>query len=140
MISLAAMQGLGKPGSNIWSTTQGAPSDTSFMFPGYAEGGISGDVDNSAAGFRLVYRMFSYDRPTRSNINAPTGQHIPRLKIPECILDGKLRVEGQGLLRPVHRDTSSTSTNIRRTAIPRSRCTGATAAPSSAPCARQTAT
>jgi anaerobic selenocysteine-containing dehydrogenase len=96
MISLAAMQGMGKPGRNIWSTTQGAPSDTSFMFPGYAEGGISGDVDNTAAGFRFVYRMFSYDRPTRSNINSPTGQHIPRLKIPECILDGKYEWRGKG--------------------------------------------
>ncbi len=105
MISLAAMQGMGKPGSNIWSTTQGAPTDTRFMFPGYAEGGISGDVDNSAAGFRLVYRMFSFDQPTRSNINAPMGQHIPRLKIPDCILERSVRVEGQGLLRPFHRVT-----------------------------------
>jgi len=87
MISLAAMQGMGKPGSNIWGTTQGAPCNTGFVFPGYAEGGISGDVVNSAAGFRWVYRMFSYDQPTRSSINAPMGQHIPRLKIPECILN-----------------------------------------------------
>ena len=42
MVALAAMQGLGKPGSNIWGTTSGAPLDCSFMFPGYAEGGISG--------------------------------------------------------------------------------------------------
>ncbi len=41
--ALAAMQGLGKPGVNIWSTTQGAPCDTDFWFPGYNEGGISGD-------------------------------------------------------------------------------------------------
>jgi trimethylamine-N-oxide reductase (cytochrome c) len=100
MISLAAMQGLGKPGSNIWSTTQGAPCNTSFVFPGYAEGGISGDVDNSAAGFRWVYRMFSYDRPTRSNINSPTGQHIPRLKIPDCILNGELEWRGKGFCGP----------------------------------------
>ncbi|MFH1490064.1 MAG: molybdopterin-dependent oxidoreductase, partial [Pseudomonadota bacterium] len=100
MISLAAMQGLGKPGSNIWSTTQGAPCNTAFMFPGYAEGGISGDVDNSAAGFRWVYRMFSFDQPTRSNINSPMGQHIPRLKIPECILDGKYEWRGKGFCGP----------------------------------------
>jgi trimethylamine-N-oxide reductase (cytochrome c) len=100
MISLAAMQGMGRPGSNIWSTTQGAPVDTGFMFPGYAEGGISGDVDNSAAGFRFVYRMFSFDRPTRSNINTPAGQHIPRLKIPDCILDGKLEWRGKGFCGP----------------------------------------
>jgi trimethylamine-N-oxide reductase (cytochrome c) len=100
MIALATMQGLGKPGSNIWSTTQGAPCDTSFCFPGYAEGGISGDVDNSAAGYRWVYRMFSYDRPTRSNINSPTGQHIPRLKIPECILEGQYEWRGKGFCGP----------------------------------------
>jgi anaerobic selenocysteine-containing dehydrogenase len=101
MICLAAMQGLGKPGSNIWSTTQGAPSDTSFCFPGYAEGGISGDVDNSAAGFRWVYRMAAQGMvPTRSSVNSPVGQHIPRLKIPECILDGKLEWRGKGFCGP----------------------------------------
>ena len=97
MICLAAMRGLGKPGINIWGTTQGAPSDTSFCFPGYAEGGISGDVDNSAAGFRWVYRMTAQGMvPTRSSVNSPVGQHIPRLKIPECILDGKFEWHGKG--------------------------------------------
>jgi trimethylamine-N-oxide reductase (cytochrome c) len=100
MISLAAMQGLGKPGSNIWSTTQGAPCNTDFVFPGYAEGGISGDVDNSAAGFRWAYRLFAHDQPTRSNINTPFGQHIPRLKIPDCILDGELEWRGKGFCGP----------------------------------------
>lgn len=96
MICLAAMQGMGKPGSNIWSTTQGAPCDEDFFFPGYAEGGISGDVDNSAAGYQFVYRMFANDRPTRSPINSPEGQHIPRLRIPEAILEGKLEWRGKG--------------------------------------------
>ena len=45
MVALAAMQGYGKPGSNLWGTSQGAPSDSSFVFPGYAEGGISGDPE-----------------------------------------------------------------------------------------------
>lgn len=94
MISLQAMQGLGKPGINIWATTQGAPSNTKFLFPGYAEGGISGDVDNSAAGFRWAKIMKG--QPTRSTINSPGGQHIPRLKIPECILEGKLEWRGKG--------------------------------------------
>ncbi|MBW1996819.1 MAG: molybdopterin-dependent oxidoreductase [Deltaproteobacteria bacterium] len=94
MISLIAMQGLGKPGINIWSTVQGTPCNTEFVFPGYAEGGIAGDVDNSAAGFRWVYRM--HKRPTRSSINAPMGQHVPRLKIPEIILDGKFEWRGKG--------------------------------------------
>ena len=94
MISLAAMQGLGKPGSNIWSTTQGAPHNSDFMFPGYAEGSISGDVDNTAAGYRWIQRMKG--RPTRSNINQSVGQHVPRLKIPEVILDGQLEWRGKG--------------------------------------------
>ena len=98
MVCLAAMQGMGKPGSNIWGTTQGVPCNTDFVFPGYAEGGISGDVDNSAAGFRWVYRMFK--QPTRSSINAPMGQHIPRLRIPECILDGKYEWRGKGFCGP----------------------------------------
>ena len=34
MIALAAMQGLGKPGSNIWSTTSGVPFDPSFSSRG----------------------------------------------------------------------------------------------------------
>jgi trimethylamine-N-oxide reductase (cytochrome c) len=42
MVLLAAMQGLGKPGRNIWSTTQGSPYNAGFYFPGYTEGGIAG--------------------------------------------------------------------------------------------------
>ena len=101
MILLMAMRGLGKPGINLWGTTQGAPSDTSFCFPGYAEGGISGDVDNSAAGFRWVYRMFKEGgRPTRNSVNSPMGQHVPRLRIPEVILDGKYEWRGKGFCGP----------------------------------------
>jgi len=98
MICLQAMQGLGKPGINIWGTTQGAPHNSDFLFPGYAEGGISGDVDNSAAGYRFVYRMKF--KPTRSSINSPMGQHVPRLRIPECILDGKYEWRGKGFCGP----------------------------------------
>ena len=55
---------------------------------GYAEGGISGDVDNTAAGFRWVYRMFA----NRAAPPAPThhsteGQIVPRLRIPEAMDD-----------------------------------------------------
>ena len=95
MISLAAMQGLGKPGSNIWSTTEGVPCNTGFVFPGYAEGGMSGDPDNTGFWFRMFARM-EMRNPVRSSINAPMGQHIPRLKIPECILDGKFEWRGKG--------------------------------------------
>jgi trimethylamine-N-oxide reductase (cytochrome c) len=98
MIALATMQGLGKPGQNMWSTTQGAPVDDVFYFPGYAEGGISGDCENSAAGFKLAWRMFDgrTSFPSPSNINTSAGQHIPRLKIPECIMNGKFQWSGKG--------------------------------------------
>lgn len=98
MIALATMQGMGKPGSNIWSTTQGSPVDTDFYFPGYTEGGISGDCENSAAGFKFAWRMFDGKTtfPSPSNINTGPGQHIPRLKIPECIMDGKFQWSGKG--------------------------------------------
>ncbi len=58
MIALAAMQGLGKPGSNIYSTAGGAPADRSFYFPGYSEGGISGDIGSTAASKHLGARMW----------------------------------------------------------------------------------
>ena len=107
------MQGMGKPGSNIWATTTGAPVDTSFMFPGYSEGGISGDVDNSAAGFRFVNRMFPrrrshaqpaplHRRPDRATAAHPRG-HAPRAP----------GMERQGLLRLAHRVASSRNTSIR---------------------------
>ncbi|MDR3294544.1 MAG: molybdopterin-dependent oxidoreductase [Clostridiales Family XIII bacterium] len=91
MIALMAFQGIGKPGVNIYSTTQGVPTDPDFYFPGYGEGGISGDLDNSATAYRLAYKMFDgvNSRPAPSNINVAAGTHIPRLRIPECILDGK---------------------------------------------------
>jgi len=101
MIALAALQGLGKPGCNMYSTTQGAPTDYEFYFPGYAEGGISGDCDNSAAGITFVYRMFDgvKSRPSATNLNVPQGQHIPRFKIPECFLgDGVVEWRGKGFV------------------------------------------
>ncbi len=41
MVLLVAMQGMGKPGVNIWATTTGAPVDVSFDFPGYSLLGIN---------------------------------------------------------------------------------------------------
>jgi trimethylamine-N-oxide reductase (cytochrome c) len=98
MIALGTMQGMGKPGSNIWSTTQGAPVDDQFYFPGYADGGISGDCENSAAGYRFAWRMFDgkTSLPSSSNINTCAGQHIPRLRVPECIMNGEFEWNGKG--------------------------------------------
>ncbi|MFP6761396.1 MAG: hypothetical protein VB856_06790, partial [Rhodospirillales bacterium] len=44
MICLMAMQGLGKPGINFGGLQFGSPIDYNFYFPGYAEGGFSGDL------------------------------------------------------------------------------------------------
>jgi trimethylamine-N-oxide reductase (cytochrome c) len=62
---------------------QGSPVDTSFFFPGYAEGGLSGDVEGTAIATHLYQRM-----PQVLTMN-PVAQMVPRLKIPEAILQGK---------------------------------------------------
>ena len=101
MIALAAMQGMGKPGSNIWATTQGAPCDE-FFFPGYAEGGISGDCENSAAGFRWL-RMFdgTGSLPTVNTHDSPRACHPPPAHSRGHHARA-LRVERQGFLRRRH--------------------------------------
>lgn len=37
MVALAAMQGLGKPGNNLWGAQLGAPANCAFDMPGYAD-------------------------------------------------------------------------------------------------------
>ncbi len=97
MIALAAMQGYGKPGSNIWGTSQGAPCDEQFFFPGYTEGGISGDVDNTAAGYQLVYRLFANTQgATRTAHHSTEGQTVPRIRIPEAMMHEKVEWRGKG--------------------------------------------
>ncbi len=83
MVCLMAMQGLGKPGVNFGNLTVGAPLDMQFYFPGYADGGISGDVEGTADAVQNYQRM-----PHLISMNT-TNQRIPRLRIPEAILDGK---------------------------------------------------
>lgn len=83
MVLLMAMQGLGKPGINFGCLQYGAPVDLSFYFPGYAEGGFSGDIEGSAVAVSLYQRM-----PHLISMN-PVSQKIPRLRIPEAILDGQ---------------------------------------------------
>ena len=57
MVCLMGMQGLGKPGVNVGNLQLGTPIDFSFYFPGYAEGGISGDLHNTALAAALYQRM-----------------------------------------------------------------------------------
>jgi molybdopterin guanine dinucleotide-containing S/N-oxide reductase-like protein len=82
LVCLMAMRGLGKPGINFGNMACGTPVDTRFYFPGYAEGGISGDIDGTASAISLYQRM-----PHLPSINTVL-QRVPRLKLPEAILDG----------------------------------------------------
>ena len=101
MVCLMAMQGLGKPGVNMGGMQQGTPVDTRFFFPGYAEGGISGDYLNTASIVNMYQRM-----PHTPSVNT-VSQGVPRLYLPESIIEGEsqsfardpLTIEGQ--FRPV---------------------------------------
>jgi trimethylamine-N-oxide reductase (cytochrome c) len=83
MVCLIAMQGLGKPGINMGNLQWGAPVDLNFFFPGYADGGMSGDVEKTAMVVELYQRM-----PQLPTMNTPQ-QKIPRIYLPEAVLDGK---------------------------------------------------
>ncbi|AET67945.1 anaerobic dehydrogenase, typically selenocysteine-containing [Desulfosporosinus orientis DSM 765] len=82
MIYLMAMQGLGKPGVNMGGMQQGTPVDTRFFFPGYSEGGMSGDLFGTGAAVSMYQRL-----PSAPSVNS-VKQIVPRLKIPEAIMDG----------------------------------------------------
>ncbi len=80
---LMAMQGMGKPGVNWGCLQWGTPVDTGFYFPGYADGGMSGDLDHTALSISLYQRM-----PQLLTVN-PSTQSISRMYVPDAILDGK---------------------------------------------------
>ncbi|GFE59624.1 dehydrogenase [Geobacter sp. AOG2] len=80
MVLLMAMQGIGKPGVNMGGMQMGTPLDTKFYFPGYAEGGMSGDLFASGMIFNLYQKM-----PQLPSVNT-VYQAIPRLKIPEALM------------------------------------------------------
>jgi len=82
MVCLTAMQGLGRPGVNFGNLQWGTPIDTSFYFPGYGEGGMSGDINFTASSISLYQRM-----PHFPSVNTHL-QGVPRTKLPEAILDG----------------------------------------------------
>jgi molybdopterin guanine dinucleotide-containing S/N-oxide reductase-like protein len=82
VVCLMAMQGLGKPGINMGGMQQGAPVDSRYFFPGYSEGGFSGDLAGTGAAVSVYQRMPSM--PTMNTVY----QAVPRLKIPEAIMDG----------------------------------------------------
>ncbi|MDH2431797.1 molybdopterin-dependent oxidoreductase [Pokkaliibacter sp. MBI-7] len=82
MILLMAMQGWGKPGINFGNLQAATPLDMTFYFPGYAEGGISGDLHWTAAAISNYNRM-----PHVLSMN-PIKQMIPRQKLADAIIDG----------------------------------------------------
>ena len=61
----------------------GTPVDSNFYFPGYAEGGMSGDLHHTAMAVELYQRM-----PQLPSMNT-VEQSIPRLQLPAAILEGK---------------------------------------------------
>ena len=80
MVCLMAMQGLGKPGMNFGNLQFGAPIDYNFYFPGYAEGGFSGDLEGSAVAVNLYQRMAQL--PSMNSV----AQKLSRLRIPEALM------------------------------------------------------
>lgn len=82
MILMMAMQGLGKPGVNFGNLQAGTPVDHAFYFPGYAEGGISGELNWTAAAVNNYTRM-----PHVITMN-PVKQMIPRQRLADAIVDG----------------------------------------------------
>lgn len=88
MVCLMAMRGLGKPGINMGNMQAGTPVNRGFVFPGYAEGGMSGSLMDTQLPMRMFNRM-----PQLPTINT-SFQKIPRLQLPEAILEGHCETYG----------------------------------------------
>ena len=125
MVCLIAMQGLGKPGVNMGNLQWGTPIDFNFYFPGYADGGMSGDLENTSMPVELYQRM-----PQLPSMNS-NGQRIPRIFVPEAILDGK--AEGYPWVGKSIEHQFARTLAIPRLAIRRCTCCTNTAARSSRP-------
>lgn len=82
MVIMMAMQGWGKPGVNFGNLQMGTPLDHNFWFPGYAEGGISGELNHTAGAAHTYCRM-----PHVLTIN-PVKQAVPRQRLPDAIING----------------------------------------------------
>lgn len=82
MVMMMGMQGLGKPGINMGNLQAGTPIDHEFYFPGYADGGISGELNWNANAVNNYQRM-----PHVLTVN-PVKQLVPRQQFPEAIISG----------------------------------------------------
>ncbi|GGB81376.1 dehydrogenase [Marinobacterium zhoushanense] len=83
MVMMMAMQGLGKPGVNMGNLQAGTPLDHEFYFPGYADGGISGELVFNGNAVNNYQKM-----PHVITMN-PVRQMIPKQQLPEAIINGK---------------------------------------------------
>ncbi len=79
-VLLQAMQGLGKPGVNLWGNENGAPHNCNVFFPGYA------DLDG----------MMSFTRAAKKKAINPVEQRLYRILLPDSILKDKVEWMGEG--------------------------------------------
>ncbi len=110
MVCLAAMQGLGKPGINMGNLQWGCPIDFNFYFPGYADGGMSGDLENTSMPVELYQRMPQL--PTMSSNSRPSRASGCRRRSPTA----RRKATAGSASRS---STSSPSSAIRRPATRR---------------------
>lgn len=80
MVQLFAMQGMGKPGQNIWSGSTGAPMDYDFWFGGYSDG---------------LSQIANQPIADKTAVNCVT-QKLYRPNVPDAILDGHFEWYGEG--------------------------------------------
>ncbi len=80
LVSLLAMQGMGKPGRNMWTGTCGGPMNYNFWFGGYS------DPLSSIAKAPIC------DNPAANTVK----QVLYRTNLPEAILDGHFEWYGEG--------------------------------------------
>ena len=83
VVMMMAMQGWGKPGVNFGGLQVGTPVDLHFYFPGYADGGISGDLTWTGNAVNNYQRM-----PHILSMN-PVKQLVPRQQLPDAIIEGR---------------------------------------------------
>jgi trimethylamine-N-oxide reductase (cytochrome c) len=80
MVQLFAMQGMGKPGKNIWVGTTGAPMDYNFWFGGYSD---------------PLAQIANQPIADHTAVNCVT-QKLYRPNLPDAILDGHYEWNGEG--------------------------------------------
>ena len=110
MVLLVAMQGMGKPGVNMWGTTVGGPLDMSFDFPGYSRLGTE----------RPVQKRHPPEEPGNAG---PVEASYPRSGF-----GAAAALQERGVSRALHRGAVYPPYLSRAPASPRSRCSTGTAA------------